>query len=93
MRRKVEQKNREDLANGEQLGVRPEMKRNNAPRSGVLEDIISKWGTYEDRHMKRLGIKDTSSNNSDNEVLGNESCTLWLLQYVAHLKEDREHYP
>jgi hypothetical protein len=37
------------------------------------------WSTSKGKNLKRLGVKDTSSDNSVSEGLGDESCTLWLL--------------
>jgi hypothetical protein len=56
----------------------------------VWERILClEWSTDEDRPTKRLGIEDTSSNNSDSEGLGDEAHTLWLLQYATTLKEKK----
>jgi len=50
---------------------------------------MPKWSTGEDRPVKRLGIEDSSSDNSSIEILGDEAYTLWLFQYATTLRESR----
>jgi hypothetical protein len=59
------------------------------PCSGVGENVVQEWSTYEDKPMKRIGVEDTISDISGSEGLGDESRTLWFLGYVPTLRRVR----
>jgi hypothetical protein len=65
------------------------MKRKLTLGSGVGEDVVLEWSIGKARPTKRLGMEDTSSDSSGSERLSDEACFLWLLQYVATLREKR----
>jgi hypothetical protein len=55
------------------------MESNITLRSGVGEDVVPEWITCKEMLKGRLGFKDTNSDNSGSEGLGEETHTLWML--------------
>jgi hypothetical protein len=55
------------------------MKRKLTPGNGVGDDVVPEWSTGVDMPVKRLGIEETSSDNSGSKIIGDKARTLWLL--------------